>query len=261
LGSLRINCLKIHEEILSFIKTTIKKSNAKGVVLGVSGGVDSSLASILCTQALGKKKVFGILLPDFDVTPKKDIEDAQSLVNTLGMKNITIPINQVMGTFLDTIPASLEKRMAIANLKTRVRMAMIYFFANSMNYLVAGTSDKSEILLGYFTKYGDGAADFLPIAHLYKTQVRQLAKYLKLPKDMANKPSSPQLWKGHKCTDEIPGDYSVLDPLLYALFDLKMNSDQIIEKMSVSPNLIQDLRCRYKNSEHKREKIPVIKNV
>ena len=117
LGSLRINCLKIHEEIISFIKTTIKKSNAKGVVLGVSGGVDSSLAAILCTQALGKNNVFGILLPEFDVTPKKDIEDAQSLVNSLGIKNITIPINQVMDTFLDTIPVSLEKRMAIQILK------------------------------------------------------------------------------------------------------------------------------------------------
>src|SRR2546430_10797352 len=101
-------------------------------------------------------------------------------------------------------------------------MVSLYYLANAKNLLVAGTGDKSEDLIGYFTKYGDGGVDFLPIAHLYKSQVRQLGSFLNVPREIVEKPSSPNLWEGHKATDEIPLDYNVLDEVLVCLFDLKM---------------------------------------
>jgi NAD+ synthase len=112
-------------------------------------------------------------------------------------------------------------KIAEANVKARARMMICYFFANSFNMPVAGTGDRSEDLIGYFTKHGDGGVNFLPIAHLYNTQVRALGAHLGLPERIVTKPSSPQLWPGHLATDEIPLGYEKLDLVLHLLFDLK----------------------------------------
>ncbi|MEM3382824.1 MAG: NAD+ synthase [Nitrososphaerales archaeon] len=250
--ALKIDCQKTENEIIEFIREIVKKSDAKGVVVGLSGGIDSSVTATLCVKALGPDKVIGLLMPDPGITPLVDINDAKKLASNLGIKTYTIYIDTIVKAFLDSIPIDNKDRMPIANLKARIRMIINYFFANSLNYLVVGTGDRSEALIGYFTKYGDGGVDFLPIAHLYKTQVKQLGKYLGLPKNIIRKPSSPRLWKGQKAIDEIPIDYSLLDLILYAMFDLKIEDKEIALKLNVPLKIVQKVRNLYDRSMHKR---------
>jgi NAD+ synthase len=137
-------------------------------------------------------------------------------------------------------------------------MVILYFFANANNMLVAGTGDQSEALIGFYTKYGDGAADFFPIKHLYKTQVRELTKYLGIPEKMALKPSSPQLYPGHKLSDEVPLNYDRLDPVLVGLFDLKLPPEKVSNMTEVPLEIVMEIIKRHKKSEHKRIPPPTI---
>ncbi|MEM2873004.1 MAG: NAD+ synthase [Nitrososphaerales archaeon] len=250
--ALRIDCQKAEHEILEFIKKMVREANAKGVIVGLSGGIDSSVVAALCVKALGSNRVLGLLMPDRGITPASDVKDAKNLASKLGIKTYTIHIDAVVKTFLDSIPLENKDRIPIANLRARIRMVIDYFFANSLDYLVVGTGDRSEALIGYFTKYGDGGVDFLPIVHLYKTQVRQLGKCLGLPENIVNKPSSPRLWKGQRATDEIPVDYDTLDLILYAMFDLKMGDKEIASELKVPLEIIREVKRRYNKSMHKR---------
>ena len=150
-----------------------------------------------------------------------DYRDAKALAGDLGIGSVDIRISSLVSAYeevLRTKELNVSK-ITLANLKARIRMTILYAYANQENYLVAGTGDKSEDLLGYFTKFGDGGVDILPIAHLYKGQVRALGRRLGLSKNLVTKPSSPNLWKGHKATDELPADYETLNPVLSLLFD------------------------------------------
>jgi len=475
-------------EITSFIKKMVEEAGAKGTLVGLSGGVDSSVVATLCVKALGNDRVIGLIMPE-DFTPKRDIQDAEELAGNLKIKLIYVPISPIVSSFVKTLnldPFQPYQKKPLANLRARVRMVILYYYANLYNYLVAGTGDKSEDLIGYFcydsytraftkeglkyywelkpgdkvlslnlrngeveekeikkvyifdysgkmlsfngflvtpnhrmltlsqgklkfiraencinrsldlpkpkqekqelkdnlkeylyslgfslssnliesnlclqfkgtlfqlpssqllwiyrgilegnggketfytyseefalnlvelairigknpilrkegrlylvkmdelnkinfegcffysgkvwcpdvpenhnllverngrfifcgnTKYGDGGVDFLPIAHLYKTQVRLLAEYLGIPKHIAYKPSSPQLYPGHKATDEIPLDYEDLDPILYGLFDLKLSPEEVSKLTNQPLNLIQEILEMHRKSEHKR---------
>lgn len=257
--ALRIDCQKVEHEIIEFIKRMVREANAKGVIVGLSGGIDSSVTVTLCVKALGPEKVLGLLMPDPEITPISDMEDAKNLALKLGIKTYTIPIDAIVKTFLDYIPLEEKERISIANLRARIRMVIDYFFANSLDYLVVGTGDRSEALIGYFTKYGDGGVDFLPLVHLYKTQVRQLGKCLGLPENIASKPSSPQLWKGQRATDEIPVDYDTLDLILYAMFDLKMRDKEIASELSIPLGIVREVQRLYNKSMHKRAYPPKLK--
>lgn len=257
--ALKIDCHKTENEIIEFIKKMVKGANAKGVIVGLSGGIDSSVTATLCVKALGSDRVLGLLMPDPGITPVDDVKDAKKLASKLGIKTYTIHIDSIVKAFLDSIPLENKDRIPIANLRARIRMIINYFFANSLDYLVVGTGDRSEALIGYFTKYGDGGVDFLPIVHLYKTQVKQLGRYLALPENIISKPSSPQLWKGQKATDEIPTDYDTLDLILYAMFDLKMRDSEIALKLKIPLKIVQEVRRRYKESIHKRKYPPSLR--
>ncbi|MEM3436942.1 MAG: NAD+ synthase [Nitrososphaerales archaeon] len=256
---LKIDCQKTENEIIEFIRKIVKDANARGVVVGLSGGIDSSVTVTLCVRALGPDRVIGLLMPDPGITPVSDVKDAKNLASKLGIKIYTIHIDAIVKAFLDSIPLKSKDRIALANLRARIRMIINYFFANSLDYLVVGTGDRSEALIGYFTKYGDGGVDFLPIVHLYKTQVRQLGKYLGLPENIISKPSSPRLWKGQKATDEIPIDYDILDLILYAMFDLKMRDSEIALKLNIPLKIVQEVQRRYNESIHKRTYPPSIR--
>src|SRR5207247_5173639 len=143
-----------------------------------------------------------------------DSRDARELAKVLKIEKVEFPIDELSDLFLTNFPAKTKDRVTLGNLKARIRMASLYFLANAKNLLVAGTGDKSEDLIGYFTKYGDGGVDFLLIAHLYKTQVKNLGSFLNVPREIVEKPSSPNLWEGHKATDEIPLGYNELDEVL-----------------------------------------------
>jgi len=192
---------KTAEKIVAFIKTSIKKSGRKGAVMGLSGGVDSALAAALTVRALGKERLLGLLLPEEDVTRAEDIQDGVQVAKMLGIEHKKIEISGVLGAFAAMLPDyDPRAKVCNGNLKARIRMCALYYYANLLNLLVIGTGNKTEILLGYTTKYGDAAADILPLGALYKTQVLELANHLGIPEHIIKKPPSAGLWKGQ--TDE-----------------------------------------------------------
>jgi NAD+ synthase len=244
------------KEILGFIRKIVKESGSKGVVLGLSGGVDSAVVGALCVKALGKDRVTALLLPS-DFTPKADFEDAEAMAAQWGVRTYKANISE-MAEKLNSAFVIQGDKIARANVQARVRMVLSYFVANSLGLLVAGTGDKSEDLIGYFTKFGDGGVDFLPIAHLYKTQVRRLAVRLGVPERVADKPASPQLWPGHTAVEELPADYDKLDPLMHYLFDAKMPPAAAARKAGVSADLAKAVMRLHKSSAHKRTYPPMI---
>jgi len=251
---------KVTEEILSFIRTQVEEARAEGVVVGLSGGADSSLTATLCVKALGKERVLGLLLPT-SFTPAEDIRDAEELAGQLGIKTEQVNIEGICQSFFKDLridPQNPAHRIPAANIRARTRMIILYYYANTNNLLVAGTGDRSEALIGFFTKYGDGGVDILPIAHLYKTQVRALAEYLGVPHRIAYKPSSPQLYPGHRATDEIPLDYDRLDPILVGLFDRNLPPKEVSRLTGVPVNTIEEVLRRFNNSKHKRAFPPSI---
>jgi NAD+ synthase len=245
---------KTTQDITEFIKEIVNRSKADGVVVGLSGGVDSSLVVTLCVRAIDKARILGVLMPT-TFTPDDDVKDAKDLADWLGIRTELINIQPISEMFFKNLQIDRNNhkhRIPMANIYARIRMIILYYYANLNNYLVAGTGDRSEDLIGYFTKYGDGGVDFLPISHLYKTQVRQLAKHLGIPEKIANKPSSPQLYPGHQATDEIPTSYENLDPVLIGLFDNNFPPEKVSQLTGVSVETISEILHRFNKSKHKR---------
>ncbi|WP_243681286.1 NAD+ synthase [Vulcanisaeta souniana] len=228
----------------------------QGAVIGLSGGVDSSVTAYLLVRALGRDNVVGLILP-YKTTPPEDIRDAKYIAETLGIKYYYIDISNVRNAFAEAIPEFDEgNKVATGNLLPRIRMTILYYFANKLNKVVAGTGDKSELLIGYFTKYGDGGVDILPIGDLYKTQVRYLGKYLGLLDSIAFKPSSPRLWDGQTAEGELGGvKYEDVDVILHALVDYRMNIEQAVEATGKPLELVQAVWRRVINTEHKRRSL------
>ncbi len=257
----RLDYNKATEEICSFIKRIVEEAHASGAVVGLSGGVDSSVVAALCVKALGRNKVLGILMLT-DFTPKEDEEDARRLAEQLGIRteilNIQDVSNKLFGD-LSSNPDDSRQKKPRANIYARLRMTILYYYANLNNHLVAGTGDRSEALIGFFTKHGDGGVDFLPIVHLYKTQVRKLALHLGVPEKISNKPSSPQLYPGHKATDEIPLDYDRLDYVLVGLFDRKFPPEEISRLTSIPIKTVEEVLSRFNASKHKRSFPPSVR--
>jgi len=257
----RLDFERTANEIVEFIRKIVKDANAEGVVAGLSGGVDSSLVATLCVRALGEKRVLGVIMP-MAFTPVEDIDDAKELAEWLGIRTEFVNVQEISEAFsrqLGIDQNDLRQRIPMANIRARVRMVVLYYYANLYNYLVAGTGDRSERLIGYFTKYGDGGVDFSPIGHLYKTQIRELSKHLGIPDKIAYKPSSPQLYPRHKVTDEIPLGYEELDPVLVGLFDRKLPPREVSRLTGVPVTVVKEVLRRYERSEHKRTYPPMVR--
>ena len=247
-------------EIIGFVSNLFGSSSAKGIVVGLSGGIDSAVIASICVKAIGPEKVTGLLLFEKKSMEGTDSRDAKELARVLKIETLEFPIDEVSDSFLANFPVRTKDRVTIGNLKARIRMASLYFVANAKNLLVAGTGDRSEDLIGYFTKYGDGGVDFLPIAHLYKTQVKGLGRHLGLPIQILNKPSSPNLWEGHKATDEIPLDYNILDLALVSLFDLKMQPKEAAAVLGIDVEKLEEIVRLCNASAHKRAYPPMVRS-
>ncbi len=247
---LKVDSERVTSRITSFIKDFVIRSNRGGVVVGLSGGIDSTVTAYLCVKALGNQNVVGLIMPEANVTPEEDIKDALSVAKRLNVEYHMIDITNYAKSIEALIPNS--DQVSRGNIRARIRMVILYYYANVKNYLVVGTGDKSEILLGYFTKYGDGASDFMPIADLYKTQVRELGKYLGVPDQIVLKKSSPRLWAGQMAETELVLSYDTIDPILYTLVDLRLDVKTISEKLNVSENLVRSIYNRVLSNEHKR---------
>lgn len=241
--------------MINFLKHETKKRESDGVIIGMSGGIDSSLAAVLAVKALGNQSVFGLLLPDSSVTPKSDTTDAIELAKSLKIKHKVIELNKIKEQLVDGLP---RNKMARANLLVRLRMSLLYYYAAVMNRLVLGTGDKSEMMLGYFTKYGDGGADLFPIADLYKTEVRSLAKYLGIPDKIINKKSSARLWKGQTAEGEIGMKYEEIDNILK---HLENNSPQSVSNSNteLNRNNVSKIKSLLEKNEHKQNMPPICK--
>jgi len=245
-------------EIVGFVGNVFANSRAKGIVVGLSGGIDSAVTASVCVKAIGPEKV--TLLFEKKTVDSADHKDAKELARSLRIETVEFPIDEVFDSFLTNFPVKTKNRVTIGNLKARIRMASLYFIANAKNLLVAGTGDRSEDFIGYFTKYGDGGVDFLPIAHLYKTQVKNLGRHLGLPSQILSKPSSPNLWEGHKATDEIPLDYEILDLALVSLLDLKMQPKEAAATLGIDVEKLEEILRLYNASAHKRTYPPMARS-
>lgn len=243
----------VAQKIESFIAASVKRANAGGVVLGMSGGVDSALVATLCVRALGPKKVFALLMPE----EGQEAGAAEEYAKKLGIKYETINISALAAAYERNCSHTTREKIVLGNLRPRIRMTLLYYHANLMNCIVAGTGNKSELLVGYFTKYGDGGVDILPVGGLYKTHVRALARELGVPKKIVDAVPSAGLWPGQTDEGELGVKYAELDKLLYALHELKQTPEQAAKFAGVGRAVVGKIISRMKSGRHKLEMPPV----
>jgi len=202
-------------EVEQMIRYAYWTSGCKGIVVGLSGGVDSAVAATFCCRAIGGEKVLGLSLPA-SVSNPADIKDAAALCKQIGMKHRVVSIEPMLEGFR-TMPEFNESRYLLGNLMARIRMAVLYYHANRDQKIVCGTSNRSEYMLGYCTKFGDNAADLQPLLHLYKTEVYDYAQELGIPESIIKKAPSAGLWEGQRDEEEIGLSYREIDHSLLAL--------------------------------------------
>ena len=256
---LEIDAEKVKRKLAEFIKKEVGKAGAKGVVVGMSGGVDSCTVATLCAEALGPKRVLGVCMPEAGVTGPADVADARGVAGKLGVGFRVVDITPaVKGVSRNITDFRADAKIAGANIKPRVRMAILYYYANFLNYLVVGSGNRSEIRAGYFTKYGDGGVDIQPLGHLYKTQVKRLATHLGVPKRIIEKTPSAGLWRGQTDEGELGLSYEKLD-MIYAGLDLGLKPAEIAEAVGVGVEDVKRFIERERRTAHKLLSPPIPK--
>lgn len=203
------------ERIQAFIRDCVERSGAGGAVVGISGGVDSAVAAALCSRALGPGRVLGLLMPG-RVSSPGDLRDGEHLCTVFAIPRLTVSIQPMLEAYR-TMPGYTRDRRLEGNLMARIRMTVLYYHANGRGWLVCGTSNKSEFMVGYGTKHGDAAADFQPLLHLYKNDVLACARTLGIPERILEKPPSAGLWQGQRDEAELGLTYEEIDSALRSL--------------------------------------------
>ena len=238
---------KIQQDIEAFLKNAVSQNKADGVIFGLSGGIDSTVVAYLSARIFGKKAL-ALVMPDSTVSPSSETGDALKVVGELGLDYKLIDIDVIHKIYSNHLEPDEQ---ALGNLRARIRANIIYYYANLKNYLVLGTSDKSEYSIGYFTKFGDGSADLLPISKLYKTQLREFAKMLAVPNNIITKKSSPNLWKEHIAEEELGITYEEIDSILYCL-EKRLSVNEIVKQTEIKRESVEKIYQMHENSWHKR---------
>lgn len=238
----------MQSKIGSFLVDEIASRKSHGIIFGLSGGIDSSVLAMLCAKFV-REKTLALIMPDSKITPQTDTEDAIKIVDNLHLEYKLIDIGFIhkeYSKYLEPNP------LAFGNLGARIRSNILYYYANARNYLVLGAADRSEFLIGYFTKYGDGAADLLPLVSLYKTQIREFARFLNVPSNIVSKPSGPRLWEGHLAETELGITYDEIDSILHCIIDKGLSLEETAKITEISISNVDKIYQMNKKSEHKR---------
>ena len=255
LDKLKINA-EIAESILtSFINSEITRAGFSHAVVGVSGGIDSALACFLAAKALGPDNVLALHMP-YKTTSTESTEHAELVIARTGAQSLTVDITSMVEPLLDIIPENAKIRRG--NIMARQRMIILYDQSAAFSGLVVGTGNKTEILLGYTTLYGDSACAINPIGDLYKTQVRQLAEVMGVPQEVIQKPPSADLWVGQTDEDELGFTYEDVDQLLYNLVDEGYSARECVEA-GFNPDFVERVMKRIQGSQFKRMMPPIAK--
>ena len=234
------NVQKICDSITVWLKDRVIEAGCKGIVFGLSGGIDSAVVAALSKRAFPNDSL-GIIMPCHSIS--EDEEHARLVADAFNLRTVKVDLSEVFDVYVDKLSDTGSNILALSNIKPRLRMTTLYYFAQLNKYLVAGTSNKSEMTIGYFTKHGDSGADILPIADLVKEEVRKLARYLNIPDIIINKPPSAGLWENQTDEKEMGFSYNQLDSYIRTGV-AEQNVKEKIEKMN-------------KLSEHKR-RLPVM---
>jgi len=243
------------EGLIGFIKSTVESAGCKGVVVGLSGGVDSATVTKLCADAIGAENVLNVFMPS-RVTPVEDYKTTSELSTLWGTEYKVVDVQPAVDALAAVLLSGRETPLERGNISARCRMIVLYNLAKKRNYLVVGTSNQSELMMGYFTKFGDGACDMTPMANLYKTEVRQLARIIGVPEPIIAKPPSAGLWEGQTDESEMGIRYEDLDGILYDLEQDRSDS-QIAVDTGLPIEEIDRIRKQVKSMEHKR--LPAIR--
>lgn len=239
--------------IETFIRDKVRDAGARGAVLGLSGGLDSAVSAAMCARALGPERVLCIMMPDA-TTPPEEMEDAHQLAHQLEVEHVTVDIDPVLEAFRQGLGGDVEDH-AFANVKARARMTVLYYHGQTRGYLVMGTGNKSELFMGYFTKYGDGGVDYQPLGDLYKTQVRGLAADIGLPSSFIEKPPSANLLPGQTDEDDLGIAYEDLDRILLGI-EIGMSDREVQERTDLPVAEVARVRGVVTATKHKR-RIPL----
>ncbi|MBR4490558.1 NAD+ synthase [bacterium] len=256
----KLDFAEIEKKLTSFLVTEIEKTGQKKAVLGLSGGLDSALVAALAARALGKENVTGILMP-YKTSSAKSIEDALKVVENTGINSLKIEISSVVDTFAAnnmTIP-DFSRKGRLGNIMARTRMITLFDFSAANGAIVLGTGNKSEIELGYFTMFGDGASALNPIGSLYKTDIFEFARFLGLPASVIEKAPSADLFEGQTDEGEIGYSYQTMDPVIHAISDLGMNEEEIVRE-GFDEKLVTFVSRRINSMKYKR-KVPIIAKI
>jgi NAD+ synthase len=253
--SLEINTNLATRILTDFVRTEIQRAGFERAVIGVSGGVDSALSCVLAAKALGPEKVLALFMP-YATTAKESQLHAQQVIDTSGVQSETIEITPMIEPLLADIPE--DELVRRGNIMARIRMLVLYDRSASFKGLVVGTGNKTEILLGYTTLYGDNACALNPIGDLYKTQVRQLAGALEIPSEIINKPPSADLWIGQTDEDELGFTYEEIDRLLIHLVDGRYDLEACIAA-GFKKDFVEALLERIRQNQFKRMMPPIAK--
>ena len=267
------------ERICAFIEKQVTDANADGVVVNMSGGLDSTVSAALAVETLGADRVYGLILPCNKIGAPH-ARDAEALADALGIEHDTVHLQPLYAQFGAAAPDRFDlhdEPTRSGNAVARLRMTMAYLAANATNRLVCGTTNRSELLLGYVTKHGDGAADLLPLGHLYKTDVRELADALDVPEFVVEKPPSAGFLPGQRDVDDLGAPYEVIDPVLQLGIDRGLDAETIRERFEsasseadaesdavgdgVDTETVTRLLARHRETEHKRVPAPIPGNL